>query len=497
LRESEERYRGLIDSAFDGVVVQQEGRIRSVNRAYAEMFGYSPDDLVGRDALELASPKHRDYDRSKIAEDELVYETVGLKQDGTEINIEISANNCLYHGEPARLAAVRDITERKLLEEQLRQSQKMEAIGQLAGGVAHDFNNLLTTIIGYSELTIKRLELEDPLRHTIVEIKKAGDRAASLTRQLLAFSRKQVLQPIVLDLNAIVSDLEKMLRRLIGEDLELQTLLHPKLGSVKADPGQIEQVLMNLAVNARDAMPRGGKLTIETKNVHHEDDYGKKHIAIVPGAYVLLAVSDTGEGMDDQTQARVFEPFFTTKEAGKGTGLGLSTVYGIVKQSGGNIWVYSELGIGTTFKIYLPRTDQGAQEYRRSVEVEEMLTGTATVLLAEDEEMVRELARQVLEMCGYKVLTAANGSLALTVCEQHPEPIDLLITDVVMPVIGGRELSARLTEIRPEMKVLYMSGYTDDAIVHQGVLDEGTNFIQKPFSTHALARKVKEVLKGR
>ncbi len=378
--------------------------------------------------------------------------------------------------------------------EQLRQSQKMEAVGQLAGGIAHDFNNLLTAITGYSELSLRRLQAEDPLHRNIKEIKKAGERAASLTRQLLAFSRKQVLQPKVLALNSIISDVEKMLRRLIGEDIELRTVLEPQLGSVKADPGQIEQVLLNLAVNARDAMPQGGKLTIETANVYLDGEYAAQHIAVKPGHYVMLAVSDTGCGMDEKTQARIFEPFFTTKEAGKGTGLGLSTVYGIVKQSGGNIWVYSEVGRGTTFKVYLPRVDEGAQEHMRSAEPEDAVQGTGVILLAEDEHMVRKLAREVLEMCGYKVLEAANGGAALLICERHQESIDLLITDVIMPEMGGRELATRLSQLRPEMKVLYMSGYTDNAIVHQGVLDEGANFIQKPFSPQTLASKVREVL---
>ena len=387
-----------------------------------------------------------------------------------------------------------DVTEQKNLEVQFAQSQKMQAVGQLAGGVAHDFNNLLTAITGYSELTLRRLPAEDPLRQNIEEINKAGDRAAALTRQLLAFSRKQVLQPKVLDLNAIVSELEKMLRRLIGENVELRTALGAGLGSVRADPGQVEQIIMNLAINARDAMPQGGKLTVETKNVHLDEDYAKNHVAVTPGPYVMLAVSDTGAGMSEQTQKQIFEPFFTTKEAGKGTGLGLSTVYGIVKQSGGSIWVYSEVGRGTTFKIYLPRVDEGAEEYKRGAGTEETLQGAETILLAEDEEMVRKLARQVLEMYGYRVLEAANGGAALLICERHNEPIHLLITDVIMPEMSGRELADRLAQLRPAMKVLYMSGYTDDAIVHQGVLDEEANFIQKPFPTDALARKVREVL---
>ena len=379
-------------------------------------------------------------------------------------------------------------------EEQLRQSQKLEAVGQLAGGIAHDFNNLLTVINGYSDLSMKKLQAEDPLRLNLKEIRKAGDRAAALTRQLLAFSRKQVLQPKILDLNAIISELEKMLRRLIGEDIDLRTVCAPDLGSTRADPGQIGQVVMNLAVNARDAMPHGGKLTIETRNVQLTEEYARHHVAVIPGWYVLLAVSDTGSGMDEQTRGRVFEPFFTTKETGQGTGLGLSTVYGIVKQSGGNIWVYTEPGMGTTFKVYLPRVDQGAEEYKQSLEFEEVLMGSETILLAEDEEMVRNLAREILGTYGYKVLEAASGGSALLICEQYEESIDLLLTDVVMPEMSGRKLADRLAGLRPEMKVLYMSGYADNAIVHQGVLEEGTNFIQKPFSPDTLAAKVRDVL---
>ncbi len=497
LRESEEQYRGLFDSAFDGVVVQQDRIIKSVNQAYAEMFGYGIEELIGRDILELAPPEHRDYARSKIAENKLVYESLGLKKDGTEINIEVSANDWLYKGERARLSVVRNATERKLLEGQLRQSQKLEAVGQLAGGIAHDFNNLLTVITGYSEMTLRRLEDDAPVRQHVEEIKKAGTRAASLTRQLLAFSRKQVLQPKVLSLNTIVSDLENMLRRLIGEDIEMHTSLSPDLGTIKADPGQLEQIIMNLVVNARDSMPNGGKLTIETRNVELDKEYAAQHIATTSGPYALLSVSDNGCGIDGETQARIFEPFFTTKEAGKGTGLGLSTVYGIVKQSGGNIWVYSEVGRGTTFKIYLPRVDESAHDYLQPAGSEETIQGTETILLAEDEEMVRKLAREVLELYGYRVLEAANGEAALLICESYSEPIQLLISDVIMPEMSGRELSDRLAKIRPEMKVLYMSGYTDDAIVHQGVLDEGTNFMQKPFSADALAHKVRDVLHDR
>ncbi len=384
----------------------------------------------------------------------------------------------------------------RVSEDQLRQSQKLEAIGMLAGGIAHDFNNLLTTITGYSELALRRLRIEDPLHRNISEVKTAADRAASLTRQLLAFSRKQVLQPKIINLNMIVSELEKMLRRLIGEDVDLRVVIEEGLGNVKADPGQIEQVLMNLAVNARDAMPEGGKLTIETTNVYLDDRYARKHLTVIPGHYVMLAVSDTGTGMDENTQAHIFEPFFTTKEVGKGTGLGLSTVYGIVKQSGGNIWVYSEPGSGTSFKIYFPRVDERPRDSSPKAAAEANLQGTETILLTEDEDMVRTLAREVLEMYGYRVLEAANAGAALLICERHLEPIQLLLTDVVMPEMGGHALANRLKLIKPDMKVLFMSGYTDNAIVHQGFLDEGANFIQKPFSPDAMARKVREVLDG-
>ena len=381
-------------------------------------------------------------------------------------------------------------------EELLSQSQKLEAIGQLAGGIAHDFNNLLTAINGYSELSWRMLRDEDPIRRNLEEIKKAGERAAALTRQLLAFSRRQVLQPKALDLNAVVSDLEKMLTRLIGEDIDLQAALDSKLGSVQADPGQIEQVIMNLVVNARDAMPGGGKLTIETANVYLDKNYVAPLNSIAPGHYVMLAVSDTGMGMDEETIQRIFEPFFTTKEVGKGTGLGLATVYGIVKQSGGNVTVYSEPGRGTSFKIYLPRIDEIAPsaEQRLNQESSEIPHGTETILLAEDEDVVRKLTCEVLEMYGYRVLEAANGGSALLICERETEPIDLLLTDVVMPEMSGRELADRLLKIRPEMKILFMSGYTDNTISHQGILEEGENFIQKPFSPESLALKVREIL---
>lgn len=379
-------------------------------------------------------------------------------------------------------------------EEQLRQSQKMDAIGQLAGGVAHDFNNLLTAICGHSELTLKRLTPDDPLRRPLEQIKKSGERAAGLTRQLLAFSRKQMLQPKIVDLNQIVVDMNSMLQRLIGEDIDLLMGLAADLGKVKADPNQIEQILLNLSINARDAMPKGGRLTIETSNVNLSEEYSREHLSVRPGPYVMLAVSDNGCGMDANTQAHIFEPFFTTKEVGKGTGLGLATVYGIVKQSEGTIWLYSEVGRGTSFKIYLPCAELLTKEVEVQADDFESLLGTETVLLVEDEDVVREMATEILRDNGYRVLEAKHGLEAMMVQRKHPGVIHLMLTDVVMPQMSGRELAEQLTPLRRDMKVLYMSGYTDDAIVHHGVLEEGTAFIGKPFTPNALARKVREVL---
>ncbi|MDQ3742811.1 MAG: PAS domain S-box protein [Acidobacteriota bacterium] len=501
LRQSEERYRVLVENAHDLIYTHDlEGNYTSINKAIERVTGYTREEALGLNVAQLVAPEYREKARRMTAlklagEPFTSYELEVIAKDGRRVKVEVNSSLVVQDGVPVGVQGIaRDVTERKELEEQLRQAQKIEAVGKLAGGIAHDFNNLLTIINGYGDLTLRRLREGDPLRLNVEEMRKAGERAAGLTRQLLAFSRKQVLQPKVLDLNGVVTEMEKMLRRLIGEDIELRVALGPGLGSIKADPGQIEQVLLNLAVNARDAMPRGGKLTVSTENVYLDEGYAARHVAVVPGQYVMLAVSDTGAGMDEQTRARIFEPFFTTKEAGKGTGLGLSTIYGIVKQSGGYIWVYSKVGVGTSFKIYLPRVEEGPEEYRPSPEAEGRLEGTETVLLAEDEEEVRHLARQELELYGYRVLEASDGDAALLTCERHEGPIHLLITDVIMPAVGGPELAQRLTQLRPQMKVLFMSGYTDDAIVHHGVLDEGVNFIQKPFTPEALARKVREVL---
>jgi CheY-like chemotaxis protein len=370
----------------------------------------------------------------------------------------------------------------------------MEAIGRLAGGVAHDFNNLLTAINGYSDLSIALLGTNDPIRANLEEIKKAGERAASLTHQLLAFSRKQLLQPEVLDLNLVIDDLNKMLRRLIGEDIELVTLLDPKLGKVMADRGQVEQIIVNLAINAADAMPKGGSLVILTANVFLDDEYARHHISVRPGAYVMIAVNDTGCGISPETQKRVFEPFFTTKGPGKGTGLGLATVYGIVKQSGGNIWLYSEEGVGTTLKIYLPRIDQPSQE---PVEDESMVDapgGTETILLVEDDDSVRNMVARILTRHGYNVIAAKDGREALRICERDQREFHLMLTDVVMPLMSGRDVAERLKPMRPDMKVLFMSGYPDDAIAEHGLLDEGVALLEKPFTIAGLLNKVREVL---
>jgi signal transduction histidine kinase/CheY-like chemotaxis protein len=392
------------------------------------------------------------------------------------------------------VGTVQDITEQAKLEEQFRQVQKMEAVGRLAGGIAHDFNNLLMLIKGYSELLAERGRADENVRRYAMEIDTAADRATSLTRQLLAFGRRQVLEPRVLDLNEVVRDVQKMLVRLISEDIELVTRLEPELGHVRVDPGQLEQVLLNLAVNARDAMPRGGRLTIETANVKLDDGYARQHNGVTPGPFVMLAISDTGVGMSEEVRAHIFEPFYTTKEKGKGTGLGLATVYGIVKQSGGNIWVYSELGHGTTFKMYFPLVHEPAEAMRGRRAESELPRGSETVLLAEDAEPVRALAREFLEGLGYRVLDATNVEHAIRLAESHEGFIDVLMTDLVMPQMSGRELAQRVAAMRPAMRVLYMSGYTDEMILGGEGLAPGVAFLQKPFTREALARKMRELL---
>lgn len=500
LRSSEARFRALVNSMDDLVfTLDTELRHVEVYGRWLEKHGYSADYFLGRTVREVFGPEKAGIHESACG--------LALKGESTTYEWEMAFPTEMRRFQTSlsplldgvgRITGIvsvgRDLTEQRQLEAQFMQAQKMEAIGRLAGGVAHDFNNLLTAINGYNSLVLRKLHREDPLRGYLEEVRNAGDRAAALTSQLLAFSRKQILQPHILNLNQIIADLEKMLRRLIGEDIELQTALQDGLGSVKVDPGQAEQVIMNLAVNARDAMPQGGRLMIETKNIYLDEEYVSRHLSASTGPHVMLAVSDTGIGMDEETRRRIFEPFFTTKEKGKGTGLGLSTVYGIVRQSGGSIWVYSEVGKGTTFKIYLPKVDEGAEDYHLSAESEDSPGGTETILLAEDDESVRSLVRTVLTAKGYCLLDAASGAEAMLACEHHAGPIHLLITDVVMPEMSGGDLARRAARLRPAMKVLFMSGYTENTVVHHGVLDEGIEFIAKPFSTDALARKVREVL---
>jgi len=506
LRKSEEQYRVLFDRNPQPMWVYDLKTLAflAVNDAAVLHYGYSRECFLAM-TVDAIHP-HDDVPAlieqvSKIDGHCHLGEWRHCDSTGKIINVEITANVIDFANRKAGLVLVNDITAHKIAEEalnnsqaQLQQSQKLEAIGQLAGGVAHDFNNLLTAIGGYSDLTLRRLSEEDPLRSNLVEIKKATDRASSLTRQLLAFSRKQILEPKVLDLNTVVNDMSKMLRRLIGEDVELVTELSPELDRVKADPGQVEQILMNLVVNARDAMPHGGKVTIETKNVVLDEGYAFHHVPVNPGEYTMLAISDTGMGMDRETQSHVFEPFFTTKPAGKGTGLGLSTVYGIVKQSGGYVWVYSEVGSGTVFKIYLPRVEASGDNEKQKQNAASLVKGKETILLVEDEEIVRRMARMMLENHGYSVLEAGDVKDAMRLCFENASKIDLLLTDVIMPGMSGRVLAERIATFCPKLPVVYMSGYTDDAIVRHGILEEDIFFLQKPFTRESLLAKVREAL---
>ncbi|MFB3886026.1 MAG: PAS domain S-box protein [Thermodesulfobacteriota bacterium] len=507
MRESEERYRTLFEGSRDAVyITTREGRYVDFNKAFLDLFGYSKEELQVLLAQETyLRPDDRYQFQQEIEKKGFVsdYEIKLQKKDRREMNCLLTAS--IRRDNDGTILGyqgiIRDITERKRAEqemktlgEQLRQSQKMEAIGRLAGGIAHDFNNMLTIIKGYCQLSLSELNEDHPLRENLNGIQNATDRATDLIRKILAFSRRQVMEMKVIDLNALLKDLDKLLKRVIGEDIELVTVLAEDLGSVKADPGQIEQVILNLAVNAKDAMPKGGKVTIETANAELDETYARSHIAVIPGRYVMFSMSDTGVGMSPEIRERIFEPFFTTKEKDKGTGLGLSTVYGIVKQSGGNIWVYSEPGQGTTFKIYLPRKEELPDEPREKDAEQELSCRGETVLVVEDEDELRKLAVQILRKQGYKVLEAPKGEEALLISQEYEGPIHLLITDVVMPGMNGHDLSERLSSFRPDTKILFMSGHTSGAIIHHGVLGAGANLLQKPFTPQGLIRKVCEVL---
>lgn len=492
---SEARYRTLFEYAPAGILItDNEGYYLDVNDAMCQMIGYSREEMIGMNGVDIVPPDEVEYiDKGlSIVRSKAKYNRSWLfrRKDGSIFECDVTAKQM---PDGIILGVIRDVTEHNQLEDQLRQAQKMEAVGLLAGGIAHDFNNLLTAITGYCELTLKKLRPDDPLSANIREIRDAGNRAASLTGQLLAFSRKQVLKPEVLNLNAVIEKMEKMLRRMVPENIGFQLVLEPDLGNIKADPGQMEQVIMNLVVNARDAMPGGGRLMIKTENIYLDDDYVSQHIEIVPGPFVKVILSDTGLGMDEETRRRIFEPFFTTKEVGKGSGLGLSTVYGIIKQSGGDITIYSERGRGTTFKIYLPRVDESVVAPVSSLKSEDA-SGTETILLVEDEDLVRNLIREILTDAGYTVLDAPNGKEALEICESYPDPIDLMLTDLVMPGISGIELKKRVSIARPGLRVLLMSGYTDESLTLEGDLDTEEDFIEKPFTPESITLKIREVL---
>lgn len=501
LRRSEERYRELLETANDAIYTTDlSGNLASINRMGEQLSGYARSEFLQMHIDQIVAPEYaavmsREIDRALAGEQTRIFDIEILAKDGHRVPLEVNSRVIWQDGKPAGILAIaRDTSVRKHLEEQLRQAQKMEAIALLAGGIAHDFNNLLNVVLGYGALLLENLEAGDRRYRYAEQIRAAGERAAALTRQLLAFGRKQVLQPRAIDLNELIADMDQLLKRLLSENIEVKLILDPELGRAKADAGQIEQVIMNLAINARDAMPQGGKLTIQTANVELDEDYARQHTDVLPGLYVMLAVSDTGTGMDPATQARVFEPFFTTKPAGKGTGLGLATAHGIVRQSGGTIWLYSEPGHGATFKIYLPRVQESAEPLPSRTAESAPGRGTETVLLVEDESSLRELTRKFLEEHGYTVLQAENGLKAIEVAERHAGPIHLLLTDVVMPGMTGHKLAQELESSRPQMKVVYMSGYTDEAITNHGILKPGTSFIEKPFTREALLRKVHNLL---
>jgi PAS domain S-box-containing protein len=501
LRQSEARYRSLVESAVYGIGrMSRSGQLLDLNPALITMLGYgSAEEVMALDPRKDVFIDPVEYGRlmddfraeKRISNVEVKWK----RKSGRTILVRYSGRAVNQPDDEQAIEFIaEDVTEHRVLEDQFRQAQKMEAVGRLAGGVAHDFNNLLLIIRGYTEVLLERTSLYDPLHAKIEAIMQAAERATSLTRQLLAFSRKQLLELKLVDLNAIVTGLDRLLKPLVGEGIDLKYRLASDLGRTRADAGQMEQVIMNLVVNAKDAMPKGGQIKIETSNVLVGEEIRNEYSYFLPGSYVALTVKDTGHGMDKETQARIFEPFFTTKEQGKGTGLGLSTVYGIIKQTRGYIFAQSEVGMGTTFRIYLPRVEDTTEVQNAAPVAMAAKGGTETVLLVEDEESVRELVRDTLESKGYKVLEAGNGDAALKIASSYSGQIDILISDVVMPGLSGRDLAKKLNETHPKLKILYLSGYTEEAIIHQGVLEPGTAFLQKPFTLQTLSRKVRDVL---
>jgi two-component system cell cycle sensor histidine kinase/response regulator CckA len=494
----------LLESAAQGIIsIDSGGRIVLANRRAEEIFGYTREELAGA-SVEMLLPEskraaHGQYRDEYFARPRARHMGIGLdlagrRKDGSEVPVEVSLSYVQSDEGLFAIAFVSDISPRKRLEEQLLHAQKMEAVGRLAGGVAHDFNNMLTVISGYNRMILDEVSTMDPLRGYAEEILKAADRAGALTNQLLAFSRRQIMQPRVFNVNAVMIQTQKMLRRLIGEDIELILNLADNVGNIRADPGHVEQAIVNLAVNARDAMPLGGHLTIETADVVLDDNYARTHMGVKPGEFTMIAVSDDGHGMDSETRRHIFEPFFTTKEKGKGTGLGLATVYGMVKQAGGDIWVYSEPGQGTTFKLYFPRVSEAVSDSFGSVAALDRQGGGETILVVEDEQAVRDLTVRILQQLGYTILTASSGAEALELSRSHAGDIDLLLTDVVMPNMSGRQLADHIHTSRPKTKVVFLSGYTENTVVHHGVLDPGVDFLPKPFSRENLSRKLREVL---
>ncbi len=501
LRESEERYRQVFEQSLTGNVVSTvEGRVLACNRAFARMLGFgSVEEVLASDArAHHSTPEDRERFLDAVRRQGCLelHEMDMRRRDGKPLRViaNVVGIRDASGGLVELQCNVLDVTEKRRLEEQLQQAQRMEAVGRLAGGIAHDFNNLLTVILGFADLARSRLPPGDPQGKHLDEIRRAGDRAAVLTRQLLAYSRKQILEPRVLDLNGVAAGMVGMLRRLIGEDIDLRSVLAPDLARVFMDPGQMEQVIANLVVNARDAMALGGTLTLRTENVLLDQDFARQRKEVRPGPYVLLAITDTGVGMDEETRARVFEPYFTTKEKGRGTGLGLATVYGIVKQGGGYIYVESEPGKGTTFRIYLPRSERSAEALPGAPPAPSSAAGVETILVVEDEEAILHLAEEILRGRGYTVVVARSTEEALEAVRKHQGPLHLLLTDVVLAGGNGRTLAKLLAELRPGVKVLYMSGYTDDTVIQHGVSSDEVAFLQKPFTAERLARRVREVL---